>query len=235
MASFRWHEFKRDKAWDVVPYPCIGQFRFLNLSLYKQPSYKSVVERIGQGAKYLDVGCCLGQDLRRLVADGVPSENTYGAELEAPFIDLGYQFFNDRDTLKTHFMQANIMDLTDDGPLHALIGKIDFLHLGMVVHIFPLDKQRTLLENCVQLLKPEPGVLILGQAAGDSEGLQYRDGGFKHSDITFRQLWAEVSEKTGIKFECRASIDEGLGIGQGLRSWDIPTARRLVFEVERLE
>lgn len=72
---------QRDKAWEVFPYPCIGQFRFLNLSLCQQPSYSSVLERLKGGAKYVDIGCCLGQDIRRLVADGAPAENLYGAEL----------------------------------------------------------------------------------------------------------------------------------------------------------
>lgn len=40
-----------------------------------------MVQRLKDGARYLDVGCCLGQDIRKLVADGVPSAHLYGVEL----------------------------------------------------------------------------------------------------------------------------------------------------------
>lgn len=72
---------QRDRAWDIFPYPCIGQFRFLDLALCKQPSYGTMLQRLKAGAKYVDIGCCIGQDIRKLVADGAPGENLYGAEL----------------------------------------------------------------------------------------------------------------------------------------------------------
>ncbi|ROV87636.1 hypothetical protein VMCG_10632 [Cytospora schulzeri] len=227
----------RDKAWNIYPYPCIGQFRFLNLSLHKQPSYASLVQRLQQGAKYLDIGCCLGQDIRKLVADGAPSENLYGAELLGDFIQLGYDLFRDKGTLKTHFMQADILD--PNSQLQSLTKTVDFIHLGMILHIFSWEEQRELLETCIQIMKPQAGVLILGQAVGHAEGkvsLGRNSGGlsFKHSDLSFRRLWGEISERTGIKFDCRAALDEGLGVADGKRTWDVAAARRLVFEVERL-
>ncbi|ROV90055.1 hypothetical protein VSDG_08374 [Cytospora chrysosperma] len=227
----------RDKAWDVYPYPCIGQFRFLNLSLHKQPSYPSMVQRLQQGATYLDIGCCLGQDIRKLVADGAPSENLYGAELMGDFIQLGYDLFRDKETLKTHFMQADILD--PNSQLQSLRGTLDFIHLGMILHVFSWEEQRELLETCIQILKPQAGVLILGQSVGHAEGEASpgrHSGGlsFKHSDESFRRMWGEISERTGIKFDCRAALDEGLGVAAGKRKWDVADARRLVFEVERL-
>lgn len=49
------------------PYPCIGAFRFLDMSIPKQPIYPEILERLKAGQKLLDVGCALGQELRRLV------------------------------------------------------------------------------------------------------------------------------------------------------------------------
>lgn len=199
-----------------------------------------MLDRIKGGARYLDIGCCVGQDIRQLVADGAPSANLYGAELESRFIDLGYEFFRDRDTLKTHFMQADILKLDEPGsPLAPLVGTFEFIHLGMVLHIFGWEKQRMVLENCVRLLKPDAGVLILGRAVGDLEGTTGGDkwGGqaFRHSDATFRKMWKEIEERTGTKFDCRASMDGGIGVDEGNRLWDLKTSRRLVFEVERLD
>lgn len=202
-----------------------------------------MVQQLKNGGKYLDIGCCIGQDIRKLVADGAPAENICGVELEAPFIDLGFDFFRDRDTLKVTFKQADVFDQSEKSPLQALVGTIDFIHLGMILHIFQLDAQIELLERCIKLLKPIPGVLILGQAVGDADGFltagqiggNFSKKAFRHNDKTFKELWKEIETRTNTKWECRASIDSGLGVSDGKRQWDLPSARRLVFEVERLE
>lgn len=135
-------------------------------------------------------------------------------------------------------MQADVFDPSDASPLAVSKGTFDFMHLGMVLHIFGWAKQVDLLERCLALLKPVPGVMMLGQAVGDAEGTSAGDkwGGqaFRHSDETFRELWKEVEERSGLRFNCRASVDRGLGVASGNRAWDVSSARRLVFEVERL-
>lgn len=57
----------RDLGWDVFSYPCIGQFRFLDLSLGQAKQYPEVLQRVKNGQRLLDMGCCFGQDIRRLV------------------------------------------------------------------------------------------------------------------------------------------------------------------------
>lgn len=187
------------------------------------------------GAKYLDIGCCLGQDIRKLIHDGAPPENLYGAELTAPFIDLSFELFRDQG-IGTHFFQADALTPLDDGesPLGKLRGKIDFIHLGMVLHVFDREKQQILLENCISLLKPECGSLILGTAVGDVEGTQVPAGNFMHSDETFKAIWDGIGKKTGLDFDCRASLDNGLGIPTAKQKHGSDRARRLVFTVQRL-
>lgn len=224
---------QRDKAWDIYPYPCIGQFKFLALRIYEQPSYDTVVRRLKQGAKYLDIGCCLGQDIRKLVMDGAPPENLYGAELHAPFIDVSYELFRDHGLAAT-FMEADALDISVGSPLSKLKGEVDFIHLGMVLHVFGQENQRAVLENCISLLKPERGSMVLGTAVGHVEGFQAPAGHFLQSDETFKSMLAEISESMGVKVDCRASLDDGLVILENKGKSGVDRARRLVFEVERL-
>ncbi|TVY93821.1 Methyltransferase [Lachnellula willkommii] len=226
----------RDRAWEIHPYPCIGQLRFVDLTVSKSPSYPIVLQRLKEGASLLDLGCCFAQDLRKLVHDGAPSENLWGAELKGEFLELGYDLFRDRETLHAHFIEANVFDT--EGPLKQLEGKMDFVQVGLFLHLFDLEGQTKAAARIVALMKPEKGVLILGQQLGSLEAgpIDARSGSkmYKHNVESFEKMWKEVGEKTGSEWKVSATMDSGLGIDQNQRSWDEPKSRRLVFEVERI-
>ena len=38
-----------------------------------------------QGGSFLDIGYCLGQDLRRLALDGAPTDKTYASDIVPDF------------------------------------------------------------------------------------------------------------------------------------------------------
>lgn len=46
-------------------------FRFLDLNMCNQPYYPEVLERVKNGEKILDIGCCFGQELRKLVSQSM--------------------------------------------------------------------------------------------------------------------------------------------------------------------
>jgi SAM-dependent methyltransferase len=226
---------KRDLAWQIHPYPCIGQVRFVDLSLSRNPSYSTVLSRLHSGASLLDLGCCFAQDLRKLVFDGAPSTNLYGAELKREFIELAYEFFGDRKTLEAIFMVADVLD--PGSLLKQLDGKMDIVHAGLFLHLFDWKEQVKVCERIVKLMKNEKGVLVLGQQMATTTPGVVNYGTqvlFKHNVETFDKLWAEVGEKTGTRWKVTGSLDMGLGIKDGKRGWDDDNARRLVFEVERV-
>ncbi|KAE8413051.1 hypothetical protein BDV36DRAFT_287349 [Aspergillus pseudocaelatus] len=72
--------------------------------LSQSPAYTRIVDRVKQGALFIELGCGLGQDIRRLAYDGAPSENLVGLDLRNAIIELGYDLFKDRDTLKARFI-----------------------------------------------------------------------------------------------------------------------------------
>ena len=209
----------------------------LNLST-REDVYPRLLRRLRAGDRFLDIGCCLGQDIRKLVYDGVPGQNLAGAELNGGFIDLGYELFRDRDTLEARFVTADILD-GGGAALKEFEGQLDVVQLGMILHLFTWEQQVTAFEHAVKLLKPDTkGVAIIGQAVGNIDGLAseslQRKGTFRHNADTFRKLIDEVSAKTGTEWNVKASLDKGLSVFAEKRTWDNPTARRLVFEVERV-
>ncbi|TVY82076.1 Methyltransferase ausD [Lachnellula suecica] len=226
----------RDKAWEIHPYPCIGQLRFIDLTISRSPSYSLVLERLKKGASLLDLGCCFAQDLRKLVHDGAPSENLWGAELKGDFLELGYELFLDRESFKAHFMEADVFDM--EGPLKQLEGKMDLVQIGLFLHLFDLEGQNKACDRVVGLLKPEKGVFILGQQIGSLEAGPMALGSgskmYKHNVESFEKMWRDVGERTGTEWRVTANMDAGLGIDQKKRTWDDPNTRRLVFEIERV-
>jgi SAM-dependent methyltransferase len=207
--------------------------------MMRLPAYPRILYKLrDEGSQLLDVGCCVAQDLRRFVFDGAPAAALCGAELQADFLDVGYELFRDRDTLRARFVRGDVLDPDPDAPLNRMAGAMDVGHLSMILHCFEWDDQLRALERCVRILQPVPGGLIVGQAVGHAQGVRSaaHEGrfSFKHSDVTFKKLVLELEERTGVKFQVRAELDEGLYVANGERKWDDHKSRRLVFEVEKL-
>lgn len=228
------------------PFPCIGQFRFLDLNLSRRSCYPLILSRLlpDASALYLDIGCCVGQDLRRLLSDGVQPSQVYGAELRGDYVDLGYELFRDAATLpRDHFVTADVLD---EGPGNGLErfekeGGVDVLHLGMILHVFSTAEQkRVCVRAGTKLLRPKKGSLIVGQAVAHVDGPRAFETwpgkkNVRHNVESFKKLWSEIEQETGLKFDVRAELDLGLSIMDGKRLWDDEGSRRLIFEVERLD
>lgn len=215
------NHLQRSRAFKIYPYPCLGQLRFLNLSLSRHPLYPEVLSRLQQNTndptasqnlslsidrsskgitythqhpqKFLDLGCCLAQDLRKLVVDGAPAENLYGLDLEGRFIDLGYDLFRDHQTLKSRFVVADLQEdeqeeeeeeeehnrspqhpptppdpssLPTKLPASALSKQISIIAANSFFHLYNLPQQLALAKRVVRFLSPERGSLILGRQVG---------------------------------------------------------------------
>lgn len=124
----------RDEAWKVHPYPCIGQFRFLEPSFIGlSKEYDEAVERLRNGKTLLDMACCFGQTIRQLVHGGAPGKNIYGCDLQPDFIDLGYKLFRDREKLQSKFLVADIFD--SSSALAEFRGNFDMVYSGSFFHL----------------------------------------------------------------------------------------------------
>ncbi|KAK4146656.1 uncharacterized protein C8A04DRAFT_9695, partial [Dichotomopilus funicola] len=230
---------QRDQIWDVHPWPCVGQFRFLDLSLRRNPSYTTMLQRLVHGGdRILDVGCCLAQDLRKLAYDGAPPSSLFGLEKQAEFIRIGHSFFDDAESFgEATFFAADSLNREDE-EVRKAAGTFSIVSLGMVLHIWGLEGQIKACERVTELLRDEKGVLVVGQSVGDLAGKEVSSRGtkmiFKHNVETFKEMWEEVRRKTGTKWKVEARLSEGLGIDSRPRNWDEPSTRRLSFSMERV-
>lgn len=232
-------EPQRDKAWQVFPYPCVGEFGFLDLNLCQRAAYQRILCKLKAhpGARHLDVGCCVGQDIRRLVYDGVPSSQIVGLELERGFVELGYDLFLDNpETLHTQFVIGNMLD-DGNAELNALEGTFDTFHVGLVLHLFNLQEQVKFLKRIMKLSKRDTTVLVVGHCIGHVDGVEVTSTRgeltMRHNLETWEKLWHQVSEETGTKWKLRTDMDDLVGFGPRHTKWRDPERRRILFEAER--
>ncbi|EPS38606.1 hypothetical protein H072_7627 [Dactylellina haptotyla CBS 200.50] len=227
----------REKAWKVYPYPCIGSFRFLDFAIVESPIYETVLERLKNGAKYLDLGCCFAQDLRALVHAGVPSENLFGADLQSDFLELSYELFNDKDSLKSTFYNGDIFDLTsfqlatsgipNPVPFQKLVGDVDILSARSFLHLFGQEQEFKAACQMVEIMKDKEGSIIMGRQVGSHEpgfhsiSLGRREV-FRHNPETWKGLWRRVGEATNTKWDVQAHlVDIGAEFRDSIQSAEL--------------
>ena len=154
------------------------------------------------------MGCCFAQDIRKLVYDGAPSENICGTDLEGGFIDLGYELFLDRQTLKSKFLATDALD--PESTLNQWDWGFDIIYCGFFFHFFEWADQLVAAERLIRLLKPKKDATIFGKQAGssvaDEKALDMKGAGilWRHNGDSFARMWKEAGERTNTKWEVKA-------------------------------
>ncbi|KAF8209026.1 hypothetical protein K438DRAFT_1811592 [Mycena galopus ATCC 62051] len=180
------------KAYALHGFPCIRDFRFAKTQMASFPAYDAVLKlsREREGAILLDVGCCFGTDVRKVVRDGYPPENVIASDIVPDFWDIGHELFKSTpDTFPVVFLPGNALDTQFLAPfpplaapseitpatLHPLVGltsltplrgRISVIHISLVFHLFSEEQQFHLARSLAGLLSPLPGSLILGSHIG---------------------------------------------------------------------
>ena len=184
--------------------------------------------------KLVDMGCCFGQSLRKMIYDGAPATSLYGIDIESDFISLGFELFRDRDKLESTFIVADVfnLDLSDLGE------EFNIVHVSAFFHLFPRHKQLLAVQTLIKLLRPQPNSIVMGANLGSLKPGEYqltKDGSvsFRHNPETFRELWNEAAAFDGSKWRVESSLDTVSVIGNEHMPWAEPNIRRIVFTATR--
>ncbi|EHK17845.1 uncharacterized protein TRIVIDRAFT_44992 [Trichoderma virens Gv29-8] len=209
----------RRKLWEVAMYPCIGRWSFLNLRSVQDSHFKTAFERLKNSTgldmdssstdTLLDIGCCVGQVLRKLVHDGIEPTRLFGTDLHSEFISIGTELFDDEGCGLT-FAAGDMLD-PEDKALDTLDGKITIIHAANFFHLFTWEEQVKIGMRITRFLKPGvTNALIFGRQIG-THNPRERDGrkkSFLHNQESFQKLWDEVGMKTGTRWRVQVGISE---------------------------
>ncbi|KAI1758488.1 hypothetical protein F4782DRAFT_478299 [Xylaria castorea] len=225
----------RDRLWDVYPYACVGRFRFASLEFAADAYYQVALFRLLQAqaaqaeddeTRLLDVGCCVGQVLRKLVFDGVDSSRLYGTDVEPRFLDIGYDLFRDREKFKGRFVMGDILKQQNQGgeedgdTLDVLDAKVAFIHATSFFHLFTWDDQVRAATRMVRFLHPDRrDVMLFGRQVGTmlprDNGKAGSDKVYLHNADSWQRLWDEVGQRTGTTWKTTMEPTEKIETGAG--------------------
>jgi len=186
----------RERAWNKFNYPCLGRWGFLDFSIQQSPIYKEIIEKCkNEGATVIDFGCCLGQDVRQLVYDGVPIDQIRGYELDPFFIEQGYELFCDGDLMKEKKIFRS-GDIFDDQFLET-IEPADYLYAGSFIHLFDAETQKDVCRRLSRLCKRAIAGRQMGASIPAEAPRSVGPAGSKvmrHSPESFARMWDEVTD-----------------------------------------
>ncbi|KAL2036593.1 hypothetical protein N7G274_010689 [Stereocaulon virgatum] len=225
----------RAAAWLTAPYPCIGLYMFLDLHMSQHPLYPTLLSRLMHSptTRLVDIGCGLGQDVRKLVSDGVPATQTYAVELKAELISAGQDLFMDGGRKQSLISFLHGDAVTDD--MEQWKRKLDvsdgfeMIHTGALFHLFAWETQLAIARNLVALVHGSDEAVIFGwtfaarEAGLRSVGPKKEAVVYGHDEGSARRLWEEVGEATGTRWEVEvriawADVGEVAGLAKG-GSW----------------
>ncbi|KAK4500111.1 hypothetical protein PRZ48_008297 [Zasmidium cellare] len=206
---------ERDLAWEIRQYPCTGSGGWLKPQLRTFPVYHEVLSRAKEGATIVDIGTFLGHDLRRLVYDGAPSDHLWGVDIASHW-DVSYELFNDRNSWKGHFLEADFLTAAANPDLAPLRAKTDVIVVSQVLHQWVWEQQVRGATALVALTKP--GSLVVGNQMGKVEAGDVVPQGFTvplyvQSPESFAKLWEEVGAATGTLWETQGCLHPWAHIG----------------------
>jgi len=195
-------------------YRCIQGLSYLEPRVSRHKAYSAILERhrraSGGDFRVADFGCCFGQDVRKLVLDGVPAKSIVAVDLHDGYWRAGLELFRDQDEdgpprrrlegLATCFFDMSLpwghADALETRPGPSAEAVFDVVILNAVLHTLSLAQHRAALARIRRLLKR--GGMLVGVTAGSDpacDWLKTPDGSARrhlHSPASLRALLLEL-------------------------------------------
>jgi SAM-dependent methyltransferase len=173
--------------------------------------YSRIIKRLTLGADrstLIDLGTGLGQDVRKLIHDGVAPEQLLGVDKYPQFFTVGHELFQDHAITKSCFRAADLFVEGEKSILVATKGTWDIVTSAQLLHAFDWAKQKQVASLMFQLARGK-GSWIAGLLTGGLKGhsvpvppplvpVGVHVERYIHSAETLRQLFQEAADEANI-------------------------------------
>ncbi|EZF78364.1 hypothetical protein H105_00617 [Trichophyton soudanense CBS 452.61] len=147
----------------IAPHTCIRESIFAESRIDNHFAYENILGSRNPTDQLVDVGCCMGTDIRKLILDGYRSDCILGLDIEKRFFDLGNMLYNKAQQC-FKFRHADMLDINFADKYSDLEKKFQFIHTANVLHLFSVKEQDIFFRNLIYLAKP--GGIIWGRQVG---------------------------------------------------------------------
>ncbi|KAH7074915.1 hypothetical protein BKA63DRAFT_444408 [Paraphoma chrysanthemicola] len=213
----------RDDAFATFPLGTIGEFWFLVLGLSEHPFYGTLLNRLRNALDpyspvLVDLGTCLGQDLRKLVHDGASPRQLLGIDKFPQFAEIGFSFFRDSEKMNGRFLTADVFEHDESDALNETKGTWEVVTSSMFLHSFDWETQKVAVRKMFELARAKDSWLM-GLMGGDLEEQDVpilpplvpenvRVSRFIHSTTSLSRLLMEVGHELGRTITVHTSYQE---------------------------
>lgn len=193
--------------------------RLLEFDGGEDSEMQKAIERLkapGSQHTFLELGGFMCQTIRQLVIEGVDSARLYGTDLHSEFIELGYEQFRDRETLKATLLAGDMLLPDEEYAASELArtfdGKVTMIHAANFFHLFSWESQVVIGERIVRFFRrgsgaDSPPAVLFGVHMGSLEpGEIEAFRVFLHDETTFQSLWDEVGKKTNTRWKVAMQV-----------------------------
>ncbi len=173
----------------------------------------------GSQDTFLELGGFICQTIRQLVFEGVDSARLYGTDLHPEFVELGYEQFRYRETLKATFVTGDFLLPDEEYAASKMAAtfneKMTIVHATNFFHLFSWKSRLVICERIVHFFRPGLGAenpaIVFGSHIGSVKPGEIEAFGiFLHDETTFQSLWDEVGKKTGTCWNVSMQVVETL-------------------------
>ena len=202
-----WVQSFHDKAVQVFHYPCLRRYGFVTPQIQDHPLYSAHIQQRKDIVTVLDVGCCMGTDLRYLTAiEGINPLQLRGIELLSEFLRLGNEFFQDGEENQRMFVAGDLLapdffsssafrhlqtvGTSSSFPSSGATESFDVVVTNRVLHLFSRSDQVKLMEVVQKLLKP--GGFWIGLTTGLPSSEELPNGILLHDPYSLKTLLTEA-------------------------------------------
>ena len=132
------------------PYMCVLRFAFVLPRLHLHPRFHVLVPDVERLESFVDLGCCMGADIRYLLKLGAPRRSLLGLDYSQTFLAEGcslwdnqeerdennMELFHQCDALLSSSLLHVVREARPEWWLLEASGGVNLVHVGSVLHTF---------------------------------------------------------------------------------------------------